>query len=387
MLAKKSLCVGCSSCSATCPHQCIIMEKDSEGFLYPNIDFKQCISCGLCEKSCPILIDKTEHLYSTKFYAAQNRNNDVRRISSSGGIFYALALAIINQGGVVCAAKYSDEFEVIHSIATTEEQLDDFCGAKYAQSEIGQCFVKIKRILIDGYKVIFIGTPCQVEGLRAYLKCSYENLYLVDMVCHGVPSPFVWKKYLREREQYDANGGRIVKVNLRDKSTGWSKYNYSVKFDYINGKKYLMNQNDDMFMKGFMSNVFLRPSCSSCKFRGIKRNSDITIGDYWGIWKQYPSFDDNKGTSLVIIHSEKGDGLWNNIIDQLKVLEVSKEEAIQYNPSVIENSISSQKRAIFFKGIYRGKSVSEMVKLCVLNQNSKKNSVASRMLDYLFNRN
>ena len=214
----------------------------------------------------------------------------------------------------------------------------------------------------------------------------FDNLILVDMICHGVPSPLVWKKYLKERNQLDSKESKIKAINLRDKSTGWSNYNYSVRFEYQNGDIYLVQQNNDRFMQGFIANLYLRPSCSNCEFRGIDRCSDITLGDYWGVWNHYPEFDDNGGTSLVMIHSKKGLEIWKGILNDFRTLEISNEQAVQYNPSIIENSISSPKRTVFFNGIYQGKSVSEMVKRCVLNQ-KKITSIAKRVIDYLFNHN
>lgn len=381
MLPAKNLCNGCGACSVTCPRNCIEMTADYEGFLYPNLNLQKCVSCGLCEKSCPILTKNIEQTYKTKSFAAQNKNEEIRRNSSSGGVFFSLALAVVNQGGVVCAAKYSEDFEVMHDIATTKEQLLDYCGAKYAQSRLGQCFIKIKELLCQGREVLFVGTPCQVAGLRAFLKYSYDNLILVDMICHGVPSPLVWKKYLKERKQLDANGSDIIAINLRDKSTGWSKYNYSVRFVYRNGYVYSVQKNNDSFMNGFMANVYLRPACSNCKFKGVERCSDITLGDYWGVWKHYPEFDDNGGTSLVMIHSQKGLKMWNDIRDNFRTLEISNEQAVQYNPSAIESSSAADIRAAFYEGLQHGQKISDMIQTYPSNQNKGKISIVQRILN------
>lgn len=388
MLPTKNLCNGCGACSVTCSKNCIEMIADYEGFLYPNVNLQKCVSCGLCEQSCPVLTNKSvKRTYGTKSFAAQNKNENIRRRSSSGGVFFALAISVLEQGGVVCAAKYSKDFEVIHSIATTKEELLDYCGAKYAQSKTGKCFIEIRKMLHQGRKVLFVGTPCQVAGLNGFLKRPYDNLMLVDMICHGVPSPLVWRKYLEERKLLDANGAELVAVNLRDKSTGWSRYSYSIRFDYQNGKVYSAHQDKDRFMQGFTSNLYLRPSCSNCKFKGIERISDITLGDFWGVWNQYPEFDDNIGTSLVMIHSEKGQKVWEYILENLRVLEISNEEATQYNPSAIKSSSASNKRIDFYRGLQQGRQVSDMVQIYLSNQNIQKASIPQRILNKLLHRN
>lgn len=381
MLAEKSLCMGCGSCAMVCPYHCITMDEDKEGFLYPNIDLQRCVSCGLCEKSCPILIKNVKEIYNTKSFAAQNRNEEIRGNSSSGGVFYSLALSIINQGGAVCAAKYSKNFEVIHCIANTKEQLLDYCGSKYAQSRLGQCYVEIKQLLCQGCKVLFVGTPCQVAGLQAFLKRPYDNLLLVDMICHGVPSPLVWNNYLKERQQLDANGSKLIAVNLRDKSTGWSNYSYSVRFEYQNGNVYSVQQNNDTFMQGFIANLYLRPSCSNCKFKGIERCSDITLGDCWGIWNQYPEFDDNNGTSLVMIHSKKGMKIWKDILPSFRSLEISNEQAVQYNPSAMHSSEAAYMRKAFFENLLQGRRVSDLIQIYLTKQNKGKVSIVHRIMN------
>ena len=207
------------------------------------------------------------------------------------------------------------------------------------------------------------------------------------MICHGVPSPLVWRKYLEERKLLDANGTELVAVNLRDKSTGWSRYSYSIRFDYQNGKVYSAHQDKDRFMQGFTSNLYLRPSCSNCKFKGIERISDITLGDFWGVWNQYPEFDDNIGTSLVMIHSAKGQKVWEGILENFRVLEISNEEATQYNPSAIKSSLASNKRTDFYRGLQQGRQVSDMVQIYLSNQNIQKTSIPQRILNKLLHRN
>ena len=386
MLAGKKNCTGCGSCAAVCLHHCINMNQDEEGFLYPVIEKQACISCKLCEQSCPVLTDNTVIRSSkTLSFAAQNKNEDIRRESSSGGIFSALALSVLEDGGAVCAAKYSDDYEVVHDIVTTKEDLRSFYGAKYSQSKAWHCFIRIKEMLQQGRRILFIGTPCQVAGLKAFLNRPFKNLILIDMVCHGVPSPLVWNKYLEERRQQDADGAKISAINLRDKSTGWSNYNYSVRFDYKNGRIYSTCQQQDKFMQGFIANLYLRPSCSRCIFKGIERASDITLGDYWGVWMQHPKFDDNMGTSLVMIHSDKGKKVWDTVEDQFKHLVIDNDEAAQYNPSILQSSIASEKRETFFRGIQQEKTVSDLVQCCLSDQNNENMSIIKKIMYKVFN--
>lgn len=388
MLAEAAFCTGCGSCVTICPYHCISMEVDCEGFLYPEVNFQKCIACRLCEKACPVLNgDSLKCSEKSTSYAVQNRNEDIRRKSSSGGVFMPLALSVIEQGGVICAAKYTDNFDVIHSITENRKDICAYCGAKYAQSKAEQCFDEIKDLLNRGRKVLFVGTPCQVAGLNAYLNYPYDNLLLVDMICHGVPSPLVWKKYLEERKRIDADGAELIAVDLRNKSTGWSRYSYSVRFDYKNGKSYSVQQEKDMFMKGFTANLYLRPSCSNCKFKGIERLSDITLGDYWGVWNLYPEFDDNIGTSLVLIHSKKGKKMWEHIQGEFRFFKISNEDAIQYNQSAIKESPASDRRTDFFDGLSQGQQVSDLVQFCLLAQNNKKMSIAQKILSKVFSRN
>lgn len=381
MLAVGKSCTGCGSCAAVCQYHCIDMKNDKEGFLYPVIENNHCVSCGLCEQSCPVLTNRTTiQNPMTVSLAVQNKNDEVRKGSSSGGAFYALAISTLEQGGVVCAARYTSSYEVVHGIAKNKKELMSFCGAKYAQSTVWHCFTEIKKILQQGRRVLFVGTPCQVAGLQSFLKHPFDNLILVDLICHGVPSPLVWEKYMEERKNLDADGAEIASINLRDKSTGWSNYNYSVRFDYKNGRTHSTHQKQDNFMQGFVSNLYLRPSCSQCMFKGIERVSDITLGDYWGVWIQHPKFDDNAGTSLVILHSDKGKEMWASIQKEFRVLPISNEDATQYNPSALKSSYAAEQRELFFEGFYQGKTVSDLVQLCLSNQSGERLAIIKKIL-------
>ena len=341
-------CTGCGSCAASCPKQCISMTSNAEGFRYPVIDEKECIHCLRCEKACP-LINAVKESVGTKCFAAQNTDENIRAKSSSGGVFSALANDVFKEKGIVCAAAYDEQFAVVHRFAANEQELKGLRGAKYSQSIAENCFPKIRDCLRLGQKVLFVGTPCQVAGLKNYLGTDYPNMILVDMICHGVPSPKVWEKYLADRNKKDAKNSKISFVNLRNKNSGWSRYAYSVEIRYEDNSAHLVPQGVDPFMRGFTQNLYLRPSCSSCIFKGIERCSDFTLGDYWGVWEQCPDFDDNKGTSLVMVHTEKGIHLWERIREELRVLDLKGIDCLANNPSALMSSDAHKNRSRFFE--------------------------------------
>ena len=349
MLPVDIQCSGCGSCAAVCPKNCITMAADREGFRYPVVAESTCVHCGLCEKACPVLkpVPVSE---KTAAWAAQNRNEAVRWASSSGGVFSVLAEAVLSGGGAVCGAAYDSHFEVIHALADVPEAAERLRGAKYAQSWAEHCFPAIRERLAAGQPVLFVGTPCQCAGLKAYLGRDDEKLLTVDMICHGVPSPKVWEAYLRER----AAGRKISSVNLRSKTTGWSRYGYSVEMSFEDGSVYEAPQGQDLFMQGFVRNLYLRPSCAECSFKGISRCSDLTLGDYWGIWDQHPEFDDDKGTSLLLVHSEKGQQAWESVRDRFRAFPVAVEDALAQNPSADKASPPHPRRASFFRDMEHG---------------------------------
>lgn len=335
MWIPKADCTGCGACAAKCPKGAISMEADSEGFLYPKTDSLRCVDCDLCRRVCPSLQGVISH-EAPEAVAAKHKNASIRQKSSSGGVFTGLAQHILAQGGVICAAVYDENFAVIHQIGTTPHQ---FRGAKYAQSHAGHLFSELQRLLKEGKQVLFVGTPCQCAGLLRYLGKAPENLVLVDMICHGVPSPKAWQEYLKLH-------GNVTSVNLRSKVSGWSRYSYSVEID-----DYTQIQSRDPYLRGFTANLFLRPSCSQCNFKGLERCTDLTLGDFWGIWDLMPEFDDNRGTSLLLIHSEKGRALWQAIQNEFDHQAFDPQQAIVSNPSAETSSPAHPKREEFFQGI------------------------------------
>lgn len=338
-------CSGCQACANICPKKAISMIADEKGFLRPVIDQEKCINCGLCKRTCPVLKNvKTESL--KKVYACYNKNEEERINSSSGGIFILLAKSIIKKDGVVFGAYLDEDQKVRHSYAETEEELVKFMGSKYVQSDVNETYKKVKEFLLQDRYVLFTGTPCQIEGLKAYLQKDYEKLYTQDIICHGAPSPLVWEKYKKYRKEIDVD--TPIEISFRNKDEGWKLFN--LKFSYKN-KAYKKNQHEDLFMKAFLKNTILRDSCYNCAFKKLDRISDITLADFWGIQNVHPELDDNKGTSVLIVNSEKGKELFELIKEELVYTESNIEYVKQYNSSMIKSVNPDPNREKFFANL------------------------------------
>ena len=375
ILADKNQCTGCTACANICPKSCIEMKEDDEGFAQPVIDNSKCISCLACERVCPILSNRTPKDEETKAYAALSKNDETRLESSSGGIFSELAKLILQSNGIVYGAKYDDDFKVIHTGIEDIESLKELRGAKYSQSDLSTIFQTIKKQLNNGRQVLFSGTPCQIGGLKAFLKKDYDNLYCIDFVCHGVPSPLVWKKYIEYRSQVDADNQVPEYINLRNKESGWSHYSYQVEFAYSKSNHYLCQNDKDLYMSLFVNNYILRRSCSNCYYKGYSRESDITLGDFWGIWDILPSMDDNKGTSVVFTHSNKGEKLLNSAAIHLQSNPVTLDQATMMNPSLLKSSFPKENRERVLKEISQNGFHTKDKIIEIINQDKLKSSL------------
>ena len=353
-LASKCQCTGCTACANSCPRQCIQMKKDSAGFFYPEIvKPSACIDCGACERACPVLADnKVTGNHSLAFvYVAFAKNEPLRMESSSGGVFSELATVILQMGGIVYGSSYDENGVIRHIGIENKQDLGKLRGAKYSQSVLGNTFSNIKKQLMSGKTVLFSGTPCQVAGLKSFLKRDYDNLVCIDFVCHGVPSPMVWEKYVAYRAQFDNGGTLPLHINLRNKESGWSNYSYSVEFAYGNKKRYFCKNAEDPFMYLFVNDYILRKSCGDCHFKGYNRVSDITLGDFWGIQNIDPEMDDNKGTSLVLTHDAVGEDLLKKVAGRVKIKQVTLEQASSENLSLLKSSVHKPSRDIVLKTI------------------------------------
>lgn len=345
VLATKEHCTGCTACASVCPWDCITMVEDENAFLYPVIDAEKCVSCGLCEKVCPIITPLQKPGNEPVAYAAYSRDEAMRLSSSSGGVFTELAKAVLNDGGAVFGAAYNEAFEVVHICSENETDLARLRGAKYAQSDLGDSFRDVKRRLEQGQKVLFSGTPCQVAGLKAFLRKDYENLLTVDFVCLSVPSPKAWKAYVSFRAEQDDDGRLPKSINLRSKKTGWTNYQYSNLFQYADDNFFAAKSGDSLYMKLFGGGYISREACENCRFKGYSRASDLTIGDFWGIWDIAPEMDDNKGTSVVLVQNQQGAELLQSVSNRLVLKPVTLEETSRQNHAIIRVASMNPLRA------------------------------------------
>ncbi|ALU13852.1 coenzyme F420 hydrogenase beta subunit domain-containing protein [Eubacterium limosum] len=345
-LINKQTCTGCHACAAKCPKQCIKMISDTEGFWYPQINEEECIDCGLCEKVCPVITPiKFADTFKPVAYACYNTDEKTRLASSSGGVFTLMAETVLKQGGVVFGAGFDEGFNVCHQCVERVEELDKLRMSKYVQSKIGEAYREAEAFLKADRMVLFTGTPCQIGGLKAYLGKPYDHLITQDIICHGVPSPIVWKYYINFCKKN--NNERITeKITFRRKDFGWKKFSLAI--TYESGKEYCQDFTQDLFMKGFLKDLYLRTSCHACAFKSVKRHSDITLADFWGIENVAPEMFDDKGTSLVLIQSEKGKALFKSIEKNLICQGVDLDEALKYNPAAIRPAPIPKNREAFY---------------------------------------
>lgn len=316
----KSLCSGCGACVQYCPRSAIMMIEDKKGFLYPQVNESACINCLLCESVCP-LFNVFDRVDPISCFAAFNPDEEIRLLSSSGGVFSLISQEIIKHGGVVFGALFDEQWQVSHGFVDTIDGLTRLRGSKYVQSAIGNCFITVEQFLKQGKEVLFSGTPCQIYGLRCFLKKSYDNLLMVEVACHGVPSPKVWREYIKK----ELNKGTVTEVVFRSKSTGWRDYSVRI------GKKSCRHDYDD-YIGCFLANYSLRPSCFNCQFQTGKSGTDITIADFWGIHKIAPDLDDDKGISLIMAYSNKGQSVIDSCGMKLRRFEYS--QVVKANPSI-----------------------------------------------------
>ena len=332
-------CNGCGACSLVCPVHCLKMEKDEEGFLYPVKDESKCIHCGKCEKACSNFNDKKEE--NEKAYIAINKNIEDLNKSSSGGMYLILAKYVVEQKGVIFGVTYDKDLNVIHSYAENEKGIYKFCGSKYVRSDLKDSYQKAQEFLNQDRLVLFTGTACQISGLKHYLNKEYENLITCDILCHANPSPLVFDIYKRNLEK--KYNKKIVNFKFRAKETGWRNQYPLVEFE--NGEKV----EEEEFFKIFISEIINRPSCYFCKFASMRRITDFTIGDLWGIEKIDPSVDETNGVSLLTVNSEKGSKIFDKIKDKIDYKETDYKLVASYNH--YQNVQIPSKREKFFKEV------------------------------------
>lgn len=342
-IINKSQCCGCAACQSICPKKCIEMKNDNEGFAYPVVNEAECLNCGMCEKACPI--NRSEPLNNTKIsaYSLISLDTKKRIKSSSGGAFSVLAEKVISNGGVVYGVAMSDDCRTAkHIKAESIADLSRLRGSKYLQTEPIKIYEDVKASLERKKLVLFSGTTCQVNGLYGYLNHNYENLITVDVICHGVPSQKLWKKYIEHEEKvYDA---KVTSVNFRNKKKGWQ--NFGIEKNY-SGKRIWASLRKDPYMHMFLNNYCLRPSCYNCKAKELKM-SDISLGDFWGVDSFTPELNDGKGTSIVLVRTERGKKMFDSIKRDVKYREITYEYAVKYNPAEYTSAKRPNERDSFF---------------------------------------
>ena len=340
---KKNMCCGCRACEQICPKKAIFIVENKEGFLEPKIDMNKCIKCGLCVKKCPQINEIQKEDKVEKVYAAKNIKEQLT--SSSGGIFSTIANKILKEDGIVFGAAYNDNNEVQHISISDVEDLQKLKGSKYVQSDTKNTFLEVKKYLECGKKVLYVGTPCQIAGLKSFLNKQYNNLLTVDFVCHGVPSPKLFKRYL----EWVGKGKKITDFRFRSKlKKGWG-----LCYSYLIGKK-LKHGSVKMnpYYNAFLNGYTYRECCYNCKYATKQRISDITLCDYWGIEKEHPEFYDCKGVSGVIINTKKGVQMFQQIQKDLVYIESTLDKLKRKNHNLEKPAIRPKFRDFAYDGIF-----------------------------------
>lgn len=339
---KKEDCCGCSACRNVCPKHCITMVEDELGFLYPNVEEMNCIHCGLCQKVCQFVHEEKEK-DDVVVYAAKNKDKKIHERSSSGGMFIPLSDLILEQGGAVYGAKFDSNFQVIHGRADTKLERDCFVGSKYVQSNMGTIFAQVEEDLKKSRMVLFSGTACQVHGLLSYLqqkKCTMDHLYTIDIVCHGVPSPKMWREFLQDLQKKK----KIEQLTFTSKEIENELKGF--KCIYFNGEQMVKGFYQTSYGKLFLNNYNLRESCFQCRYSSVtNRYADITLGDFWGLEKTMPEFIDAKGVSLVLLHTEKGRTLFKQIQSNMEYRKSNVIDCLQ--PNLKQPSCMPENRPLF----------------------------------------
>ena len=346
-LAERNHCTGCTSCASICPKHIIKMEADKEGFLYPVIDSEKCISCHLCEKACPILHPVAyDEPHFQKGFLAQNKDEIIRQESTSGGVFTVIASWVIRKGGVVFGAGYQKgTFVVVHQAVENVEDLSIFRNSKYVQSEIRDSFKQALNYLKDGRLVLFSGTPCQIEGFLSFLGGKiYKNLILQDLVCRGIPSPAILDSYLSLQQQ--KIGGKFENVLFRDKYYGYHYSSFSI-YNSDKSKDYHKGVDTNAYLRAFFNNLSDRPSCYNCQFKNRYRRSDLTLWDCFPV-EQFTRLLDGKGTTRVLVQSEKGRDIMEAVANQLRIVEIEPDKLVKGVREMFHSVPMNPKRDVFF---------------------------------------
>ena len=350
-ILNKKNCTGCRMCEQLCPAKAIRMIENEEGFIEPYIDKEKCIKCGLCSSKCPQLNEVKSYykLKEAKPYAAKNKDEEEQMKSTSGGIFSVIANYVLENEGIVYGAAFNEKFEVEHIGIESKKDLHNLRGSKYVQSDTKNTYKDVKTNLEKGKMVLFSGTPCQVAGLNNYLERYYKNLITIDIVCHGVPSQKIFKKYIEWLEKN--NKSKIKEYSFRDKQKFPWGGAIGATISFESGKKKYINSSLDPYYKSFLNAVNYRNVCYNCKYANYNRVGDITLMDYWGVEKIYPEFMDEKGVSAILINTEKGQNIINILKEKLYMIETSVDLIAKKNQNLKEPSTRNSIRENAYKNI------------------------------------
>ena len=379
---EKDKCCGCSACFSACGHQAITMQLDSEGFEYPIINQEACVDCGLCQSVCPVLQYENRKGIRVKNsdvqigFSARNKNFSQRLLSSSGSIFPPIAEWILDNDGLVVGAAYDNDFNVVHKFVESKDELCALQGSKYLQCKAdNDTFKNIRNELKAGRKVLYSGMACQVEGLKSFLRKDYANLYTIDLICMGIPSYVVWKKYLSAF----FGGEKIKSINFKEKSIGWDTFTFRVDTDKRIFKERGMH---NLYLRSMFLSWNMRPSCFQCPFKKAKRISDFTLADAWGVFHNTPEINDNKGLSSVIVHSNKGFELWNILKDKIDSVQVSIDDIAAGNSNLITNKPQTGDRKLFFETL-NVNSKEAFLNLCSIRKAPLKQRIKNKLIAML----
>lgn len=343
-IIEKNKCCGCSACSQVCSFAAIKMMSDNKGFLYPYVDEKICVNCGICRNLCPSL-KKTKKVNHLKVFACWNKDKQVLQQSSSGGFFSTVAEYVLDKGGVVYGSAFNEELAVMHIGIENKRELNKLRGSKYVQSDINNAYAEAKMNLEKGRYVLFSGTPCQIAGLCGFLHKRYDKLILLEVICHGVPSPLLWKKNLEYI--YENKGKKVLKADFRNKKVKWGAS--IMYYKYSDGSEDFIRPDNDIFYSAFLKNLILRDSCYECKFKDSQTLADFSIGDYWGVANEEKDFYNEHGVSAIVINTEKGLRIWHLVCDKLHFKETMFDKLVKNNSSLITSSYPHKNRSRFFR--------------------------------------
>lgn len=356
-LIKSSDCTGCGVCEAVCPVNAVNMTYNDKGFYEPSIDRSKCIGCGKCNKVCPVCTKAVSKYDNVLFYGLKYNDTLERISSSSGGAFTALAKPFLETGGIVWGAEFNDNFEVTHNYITCVEDIPKIRRSKYVQSNLFGVYTKILNQLQSKKKVLFVGTPCQVSALHNYIPETYRTeLTLVEIVCHGVPSPGIWKEYLKclsKKTKHEITDIKNIYFKFKDDKYSWLHPGFSVCWN--DGFEYKVFSNETWYERGFLNNLFIRESCFNCKFKCLNSPADLIIGDFWGGQDIAPELYDKNGVSIVVAKSVKGEKHMNNLLRTCQYKNISGKDAVKYNDRMIIPAIKNINSKKFWKYYYDNK--------------------------------